>query len=59
MFGVTLWEMFTFGQDPWAGLSGLEVRLLSCSRTRTYSRVNLKLMLNFENIFIDDLRGTQ
>lgn len=22
MFGVTLWEMFTFGEDPWVGLNG-------------------------------------
>ena len=27
MFGVTLWEMFTYGQEPWAGLAGDEVRL--------------------------------
>ena len=25
MFGVTLWEMYTFGQEPWAGLNGAEV----------------------------------
>ena len=25
MFGVTLWEMFTFGQEPWSGLNGAEV----------------------------------
>lgn len=22
MFGVTVWEMFTFGEDPWMGLIG-------------------------------------
>lgn len=22
MFGVTVWEMFTFGEDPWVGLIG-------------------------------------
>lgn len=22
MFGVTVWEMFTFGEDPWIGLIG-------------------------------------
>lgn len=26
MFGVTLWEMFTYGQEPWIGLNGSQVR---------------------------------
>lgn len=26
MFGVTLWEMFTHGQDPWLGLNGSQVQ---------------------------------
>ncbi|KAK4018367.1 hypothetical protein OUZ56_000428 [Daphnia magna] len=25
MFGITLWEMYTFGEEPWAGLSGHEI----------------------------------
>uniref|UniRef100_A0A674NAG7 Activated CDC42 kinase 1 n=1 Tax=Takifugu rubripes TaxID=31033 RepID=A0A674NAG7_TAKRU len=25
MFGVTLWEMFTHGQDPWLGLNGSQI----------------------------------
>lgn len=25
MFGVTLWEMFTFGQEPWIGLNGTQI----------------------------------
>ncbi|GFR78637.1 activated CDC42 kinase 1 [Elysia marginata] len=25
MFGVTLWEMFTYGQDPWLGLNGSQI----------------------------------
>jgi len=27
-FGVTLWEMFTGGQQPWEGMTGLQVRSL-------------------------------
>lgn len=26
MFGVTLWEMFTYGQEPWIGLNGSQVK---------------------------------
>lgn len=26
MFGVTLWEMFTFGEEPWAAYTGAQVR---------------------------------
>jgi serine/threonine protein kinase len=25
MFGVTLWEMFTYGQEPWLGFNGSQV----------------------------------
>lgn len=25
MFGVTLWEMFTFGEEPWMGYTGSEI----------------------------------
>uniref|UniRef100_A0A671ST05 Protein kinase domain-containing protein n=1 Tax=Sinocyclocheilus anshuiensis TaxID=1608454 RepID=A0A671ST05_9TELE len=25
MFGVTLWEMFTHGQEPWVGLNGSQI----------------------------------
>ncbi|XP_074654196.1 activated CDC42 kinase 1-like [Tubulanus polymorphus] len=25
MFGVTLWEMFTYGQEPWLGLNGTQI----------------------------------
>lgn len=25
MFGVTVWEMFTFGEDPWMGLIGKQI----------------------------------
>lgn len=27
MFGVTLWEMFTQGQEPWLGLNGSQVNV--------------------------------
>ena len=25
MFGVTLWEMMTFGEEPWVGLNGAQI----------------------------------
>lgn len=25
MFGVTVWEMFTFGEEPWMGLNGTQI----------------------------------
>lgn len=25
MYGVTVWEMFTFGEEPWVGLTGPEI----------------------------------
>lgn len=25
MWGVTLWEMFTFGEEPWVGLNGADI----------------------------------
>lgn len=25
MFGVTMWEMFTYGQEPWLGLAGRQI----------------------------------
>ena len=25
MFGVTLWEMFTFGQEPWIDMNGSQI----------------------------------
>jgi hypothetical protein len=25
MWGVTLWEMFTFGEEPWVALNGAEI----------------------------------
>ena len=25
MFGVTLWEMFTYGEEPWVGLNGTQI----------------------------------
>lgn len=25
MYGVTVWEMFTFGEEPWVGLNGAQI----------------------------------
>ena len=33
MFGVTLWEMFTFGQEPWLGFNGSQVDIHNTSYT--------------------------
>lgn len=30
MFGVTMWEMFTYCEEPWFGLTGRQVR--ACSK---------------------------
>lgn len=38
MFGVTVWEMFTFGEDPWMGLIGSEI-------LRKIDRENERLVL--------------
>lgn len=32
MFGVTLWEMFTHGQEPWLALNGSQVHLFTLYR---------------------------
>lgn len=34
MFGVTVWEMFTFGEDPWMGLIGNLTLMLILYRVR-------------------------
>lgn len=34
MFGVTLWEMFTHGQEPWLGLNGSQA---SAPRDETFT----------------------
>lgn len=38
MFGVTLWEMFTYCEEPWFGLSGRQVR------TRSYSTLHVRCL---------------
>lgn len=27
-FGVTLWELFSYGEEPWVGLRGAEVPMI-------------------------------
>lgn len=47
MFGVTLWEMFTHGQEPWLGLNGsqvLEIFLLP----KNHKNEKKKIPRNFE-----------
>lgn len=39
MFGVTLWEMFTYCEEPWFGLSGRQVR----ARPRPVMRLSLSV----------------
>lgn len=34
MFGVTLWEMFTYCEEPWFGLTGRQVH--ACPRPVTF-----------------------
>lgn len=38
-FGVTLWEMFTGGQQPWEGMTGLEVCVSLLHLTQYFSLV--------------------
>lgn len=32
MFGVTMWEMFTYCEEPWFGLSGRQVNACCLAR---------------------------
>lgn len=36
MYGVTLWEMFTYCEEPWLGLSGRQVCLYGCKMLSVY-----------------------
>lgn len=49
MFGVTLWEMFTQGQEPWVGLNGSQVNIY----TRTLMRIdeNEQIVLSTHWVF--------
>jgi len=42
-FGVTLWEMFTGGQQPWEGMTGLQVHsvLSDCILTKIWKFGNV------------------
>lgn len=50
MFGVTLWEMFTHGQEPWPSLNGSQVSVpfQMCNKHRKcfiiYSSVWLQIL---------------
>ena len=33
MFGVTLWEMFTYGEEPWVGYNGTQVGISTITHT--------------------------
>lgn len=35
-YGITLWEMYTFGDQPYGELTGQEVRLFKLTLTRHY-----------------------
>ena len=39
MFGVTLWEMFTFGEEPWIGLNGSQIlqKVIICSSQQDFT----------------------
>lgn len=48
MFGVTLWEMFTYGQEPWIGLNGSQVRGLAMCSPQGWGRASIDLILRFQ-----------
>ena len=35
MFGVTMWELFSYGEEPWVGLNGSEVTDFSLFASRS------------------------
>lgn len=43
MFGVTLWEMFTHGQEPWLGLNGSQVHKYALFSTFTQNVAEIKI----------------
>lgn len=48
-FGVTLWEMFSFGQMPYENMMGVEVSLKFCFNTfsRTFTLKDILFTYNF------------
>ena len=36
MLGVTLWEMYSYGEEPWVGLNGTQVISASFTHTLFY-----------------------
>ncbi|CAB4058289.1 TNK2 [Lepeophtheirus salmonis] len=49
MFAVTLWEMFSFGQEPWLGLNGTQIlRKIDVEGRKTWTTICLpQLYLSF------------
>lgn len=46
MFGVTLWEMFTYCEEPWFGLSGRQVHAEHCVNIHTVLAVFVLLSIS-------------
>lgn len=55
-FGVTLWELFTYGFQPWAGLTGQQVCWINlCSVLKTLKDfIDSVLLILFNQLFAFD-----
>lgn len=58
MYGVTLWETYTFGEDPWVGLNGQQIlkkidqegERLPCPAACPKEVYNLLLQVRYKNL---------